>query len=212
MTTQETVVESSVKQLWNAWDIRLFMLTSLLIQALLTFLAPHRKRSGSRLLKFFMWLLYLSADAVALFTIGLITSSQSDTPQKVDLLAFWAPFLLLHLGGPDTITALALEDNELWHRHALQLASQIVVTLYVFGQSLRDNNRLWLPTVLMFLDGCIKYTERTEALYFASMENFREPLEMTSDQSSSDASIGFIPIIVQGILHTIFSTRFYIFV
>ncbi|MBA0862126.1 hypothetical protein Goshw_004800, partial [Gossypium schwendimanii] len=27
--------------------------------------------------------------------------------ENSDLLAFWAPFLLLHLGGPDTITAFA---------------------------------------------------------------------------------------------------------
>ncbi|XP_021758050.1 uncharacterized protein LOC110723076 [Chenopodium quinoa] len=166
-----------VMQLWNTWDDRFFMLTSLLIQALLTILAPYRKRCASRILKFCLWLLYLSADAVALFTIGLITSSQGvDSPQRQDLLAFWAPFLLLHLGGPDTITALALEDNELWHRHALQLAIQLVVTLYVFVQSLRGDNRLWMPTVLMYVDGCIKYTERTEALYFASMNSFRESL------------------------------------
>ncbi|XP_021838332.1 uncharacterized protein [Spinacia oleracea] len=172
-----TSVIEKVMQLWNTWDDRFFMLTSLLIQALLTILAPYRKRSASRLVKFCLWLLYLSADAVALFTIGLITSSQDiNSPQRQDLLAFWAPFLLLHLGGPDTITALALEDNELWHRHALQLAIQLIVTLYVFVQSLRGDNRLWLPTVLMYVDGCIKYTERTEALYFASMNSFRESL------------------------------------
>ena len=34
-----------------------------------------------------------------------------------ELTAFWAPFLLLHLGGPDSITAYALEDNELWLWH-----------------------------------------------------------------------------------------------
>ncbi|KAB8094794.1 hypothetical protein EE612_022137, partial [Oryza sativa] len=29
------------------------------------------------------------------------------------LVAFWAPFFLLHLGGPDSITAYELEDNQL---------------------------------------------------------------------------------------------------
>ncbi|KAH8513963.1 hypothetical protein H0E87_006995 [Populus deltoides] len=48
-----------------------------------------------------------------------------------ELLAFWAPFLLVHLGGPDTITAFALEDNELWLRHMLTFATQGFATLYV---------------------------------------------------------------------------------
>ncbi|XLR69220.1 hypothetical protein HN51_016307 [Arachis hypogaea] len=40
------------------------------------------------------------------------------------LQSLWAPFLLLHLGGPDTITAYALEDNTLWLRHLLGLLVQ----------------------------------------------------------------------------------------
>ncbi|XP_057517840.1 uncharacterized protein LOC130798758 [Amaranthus tricolor] len=129
-----------------------------------------------------MWLLYLSADAVALFSIGLITNRQADPSKSgsgrdAELLVFWAPFLLLHLGGPDAITALALEDNQLWHRHALQLVTQIVVTLYVFGVSISRHNRLLGPTILIFIDGCIKYIERTCALYFASLDGIRGSLK-----------------------------------
>ncbi|KAH7565569.1 hypothetical protein JRO89_XS09G0228800 [Xanthoceras sorbifolium] len=36
------------------------------------------------------------------------------------------------LGGPDTITAYALEDNELWLRHLLGLVVQVGVAFYVF--------------------------------------------------------------------------------
>ncbi|KAG5063018.1 hypothetical protein JHK85_004201 [Glycine max] len=45
--------------------------------------------------------------------------SKGEQPNNVNpqLLAFWAPIFLIHLGGPDTITAYALEDNELWLRH-----------------------------------------------------------------------------------------------
>ncbi|KAL9239862.1 hypothetical protein vseg_014141 [Gypsophila vaccaria] len=169
METSKTV--ERVKQLWEKWDIRAFMLLSLFIQISITFLAPYRKRSADSALALGMWLLYLSADAVALFTIGLISS----THDNLGIFTFWAPFLLLHLGGPDTITALALEDNELWHRHALQLMTQLSVSVYVFTQSFRQNH-LWLPTILMFVDGLIKYVERTCALYLASADAFRESL------------------------------------
>ena len=68
---------------------------------------------------------------------------------NIDLLAFWAPFLLVHLGGPDTITAFALEDNELWRRHFFSLIVQLAATVYVFWLTL-PKNKLWIPTLLMF--------------------------------------------------------------
>lgn len=59
------------------------------------------------------------ADWVAAFAIGLISQNQSNPfthEAEVDraLLAFWASFLLLHLGGPNTITAFSMEDSVLW--------------------------------------------------------------------------------------------------
>ncbi|CAD6227108.1 unnamed protein product [Miscanthus lutarioriparius] len=49
-------------------------------------------------------------------------SSGSSSPI---IFAFWTPFLLLHLGGPDTITAYSLEDNELWLRHLIGLLFEL---------------------------------------------------------------------------------------
>ncbi|KMT16920.1 hypothetical protein BVRB_2g043920 [Beta vulgaris subsp. vulgaris] len=164
-----------VKNLLEKWDVRVFILVSLFIQAFLTLLAPFRKSSASTFLSFLIWLLYLSADAIGVFIIGLISSNEGDAPHTIELLVFWTPFLLLHLGGPDTITALALEDNELWNRHALQLATQVSITVYVFFQSFREN-RLWIPAVLMFVEGLIKYFERTCALFFASTDSYRDSL------------------------------------
>ena len=166
-----------VIKIWESWDIRIFILISLFIQASRTFLAPLRKSKSSSILRFTVWILYLSADAVALLVIGFISSTEDDPGKaaEMELHAFWAPFLLLHLGGPDTITALALEDNELWNRHALQLITQVLITCYVFFQTFRHSN-LWIPTVLMFVDRLIKYFERTCALFFASTDSFRDSL------------------------------------
>ncbi|KAL9246266.1 hypothetical protein vseg_019822 [Gypsophila vaccaria] len=203
----------NIKLMWKTWDIRSFMMASLLIQIFLTFLAPLRKRTSSSLLSFTLWLLYLSADAVALFTIGLISSNSGPKdPKQQDLVSFWAPFLLLHLGGPDTITALALADNELWHRHALSLMTQVAITLYVFWRSINKNhnNLMWLPTLLMFIDGCTKYIERTCALYFASADSFREALRPKPEagpnyarfvEEYSSALNAHIPIKIHGVRH-----------
>nr|CAD1823121.1 unnamed protein product [Ananas comosus var. bracteatus] len=67
------------------------------------------------------------------------------------LRAFWAPFLLLHLGGQDTITSFAIEDNELWTRQLLNLGSHVVLAVYVFSKSLLRGTALLVPGVLMFV-------------------------------------------------------------
>jgi hypothetical protein len=49
-------------------------------------------------------------------------------------MSFWAPFVLVHLGGQDTITALSKQDNDLWLRHLLSLVSQVLVSAYVVAK------------------------------------------------------------------------------
>ena len=67
--------------------------------------------------------------------------------------------MLLHLGGQDTITAYAVQDNDLWLRHLLRLLAQSGVVIYVLRTSWKGN---WLSIlcILMFLAGVIKYAER----------------------------------------------------
>ncbi|KAL5540742.1 hypothetical protein UlMin_044065 [Ulmus minor] len=149
-----------IEKLWEIWDLRTCILLSLFLQAFLVLFSSFRRRFKSSLLIVFVWAAYLLADWIAAVAIGLITQSQgsncnSDAKGNEDLLAFWASFLLLHLGGPDSITSFALEDNEFWIRH-------------LFGLLLQ----LWLPTILVFAVGTIKYAERTYALYLASLDRF----------------------------------------
>lgn len=102
---------------------------------------------------------------------------------------------MLHLGGPDTITAFSLEDNALWLRHFLEFIFQVVVVLYIFLQSF-PSNKLLVPTILMFVSGVIKYVERTRALYLASEDQFRKtiPREAYGDLSPADKEKFFAEI------------------
>ena len=99
------------------------------------------------------------------------------------ITAFWAPFLLLHLGGPDTITAYSLEDNELWRRHALTLVTQVTTTVYVVLRCWTSTplNLLALP---IFVAGIIKSGERIWVLRYASSEHFRESMTHPSYRMS----------------------------
>ncbi|KAE9450549.1 hypothetical protein C3L33_17553, partial [Rhododendron williamsianum] len=100
------------------------------------------------------------------------------------MAAFWAPFLLVHLGGPDTITACALEDNELWPRHLLGLFVQSGVALYVFIRSWGGFplNYIAFP---MFVAGLVKYGERTWVLRSASRDNFGDAMLPPPDRGPS---------------------------
>ncbi|XP_056169031.1 uncharacterized protein LOC130138593 [Syzygium oleosum] len=178
-----TKILAEAKNLWMKLNLRGAILTSLSLQVFLIFFAPMRKRWSNWWFATLMWLAYLVADSVAVYAFGLIAkvqivgggTSDSEVDAYGDLLAFWAPFLLLHLGGPDTITAFALEDNELWLRHLLNLLFQLGTACYVFYQYL-PSNKLTVPTVLVFIGGTIKYIERTRALYLASFSKFRGSL------------------------------------
>ncbi|XP_059659006.1 uncharacterized protein LOC132305375 [Cornus florida] len=165
------------KQLWDVWDLRVFIILGLLLQTFLTFFAPLRKRTSSNWIIMPPWSAYWLADWAANFAVGLISKSNNNSTSGAvkngDLQAFWATFFLVHLGGPDTITAFALEDNELWLRHLLALIVQCLAALYVFFQTL-PSNKLWIPTILVFVAGIIKYSERTRSLYLASLGILRD--------------------------------------
>ncbi|KAL3503288.1 hypothetical protein ACH5RR_037737 [Cinchona calisaya] len=96
-------------------------------------------------------------------------------------------FLLLHLGGPDAITAFSLEDNGLWIRHLLGLMVQLLAVAYIISQSIP--NDFWIPTVLVFLAGFIKYAERTRAVYLACLVNFKDYMRSKPDPEPDYAEL-----------------------
>ncbi|ESQ55468.1 hypothetical protein EUTSA_v10024439mg [Eutrema salsugineum] len=173
-------IPKAVKDMWDKWNIRGLVIFSLVLQAILVLLSPNRKRTPMRFFRLLIWSSYILANWSADYAVGQISDSSGDdpepneSPKTNELLAFWAMFLLLHLGGPDTITALALEDNELWLRSLFGLVCQFIATLYVFLLSIP--NSLLVPTSLMLVAGVIKYVERIGAMRGASLERFKDSM------------------------------------
>ncbi|EAZ16849.1 hypothetical protein OsJ_32323 [Oryza sativa Japonica Group] len=152
----------SVVQLWSDWEIQLLMLLSFTLQMLLFFSGGLRRCSTKALVRFCLWIAYLGADMVALYALGYLSRHQDviiggSTLREVHPLSFlWAPFLLMHLGGQDTITAFAIEDNNMWLRHLLNLGVQVALTLYVFWKSVdRHNVHILIPGIFLFVAGII---------------------------------------------------------
>ncbi|XBJ28087.1 hypothetical protein VPH35_005243 [Triticum aestivum] len=136
-------------------------------------MAELRRRIDSGVLRAFVWSAYMMADATAIYVLGHM-SVMSRSPEH-ELVAFWAPFLLLHLGGQDNITAYSIEDNKLWLRHLQTLAVQVAAATYVvYASSILTSGLLRAATMLMFVVGVAKYGERVWALKCAGKLRFHD--------------------------------------
>ncbi|TXG68471.1 hypothetical protein EZV62_003406 [Acer yangbiense] len=190
------IFPETLKKLWNLWEIRSLLLLSLSLQIILIVFGSRRKINNSHswiviLLNVIVWCAYISADWVATVALSVMASNEADCGQVSSkatdsLQAFWAPFLLLHLGGPDTITAYSLEDNELWLRHLLGLIVEVGVAFYVFLR-FWSSNVLTLLSIPVFITGIVKYGERTWVLWSSSSERFKDSLGSFKDSSGSSS-------------------------
>lgn len=183
------VVPDVLKKAWKDWEVQVLILGSLTLQIVLVIFGKRRQCVAKLWIRMTLWASYLLADWIATVTLGVISQNTLDKCQrgsaddnlKDELMAFWAPFMLLHLGGPDTITAYSLEDNELWLRHLVGLIIQSGLTFYVLLVSLPGSS--WLPflSLFIFISGLIKFCERTCALQSAKLENLRDSMLTSPD-------------------------------
>ncbi|KAF7010628.1 hypothetical protein CFC21_025024 [Triticum aestivum] len=170
--TMNGVVEPA-QRVWNTWGMHMLVLLSFTVQVTLQVFAEIRRRRSSGILLGIVWSAYMLADTVAVYTLGHFFTTNSSVEHV--LMVLWAPLLLVHLGGQDNITALSIEDNQLWLRHLQNLGVQVVATASVLYQSSMLSHPAWLraATILMFMVGVLKYGERVWALKRASGEPSR---------------------------------------
>uniref|UniRef100_R7WBF7 Uncharacterized protein n=1 Tax=Aegilops tauschii TaxID=37682 RepID=R7WBF7_AEGTA len=142
-----------------------------------------RRHSVSRILNSLIWLAYLSADSMAIFVLGHLAVHASSS---YHLLIFWAPFLLLHMGGQDAITAFSMQDNDLWQRHLLGLVTQASVAGYVISISSWQDSLLLAATVLMFLSGVFKATIECATI----IPDLLNMLKYSADRSNAYIYVG----------------------
>ncbi|KAJ4813253.1 hypothetical protein LUZ62_025819 [Rhynchospora pubera] len=182
-----------LENLWNDLEIRLLVISSLSLQILLLLFAGFRKHAISSrwststdyswkgplffMFHWFLWLAYLLADYVATVALAYLPKSEINKKDETQhLVKLWAPFFLLHLGGQDTITALSVEDNELWSRHLLTLLSQVALAFYNYFSANLEVVALWPPAAIMFTVALFKYGERVYSLQRASMSALRSSM------------------------------------
>ncbi|KAL4377121.1 hypothetical protein GQ457_02G019090 [Hibiscus cannabinus] len=116
----------------------------------------------------------MSGGMVASVALGILARDNSGKGMPENLIqSLWTAFLLLHLGGPDTITAYSLEDNELWPRQFLDVLFQVGVAIYVSLKSWGAGIALQWIALPVFITGAMKYGERAWVLKLSSTRNLR---------------------------------------
>ncbi|GKV17350.1 hypothetical protein SLEP1_g27865 [Rubroshorea leprosula] len=118
----------------------------------------------------------------------MVGSARALSPTKNVLRALWAPILILHLGGPDTITAYTLQDTQLWTRHILTLVVQSFFAIYVIYLSW-IYLRLSILTIPLILAGIIKYVERILCLELTSSKKTEPVISESHHQDELEMSI-----------------------
>ncbi|KAI3724675.1 hypothetical protein L2E82_36460 [Cichorium intybus] len=182
------VVPDDVRKTWNEHVLRGLILVSVTLQINLLLLGKLRKYNPRNLIKFTLWCVYSLAYAIVPVALSITVQGVSEAcnhshpvskyhkPNKTELMSFWAQFLILHLGGPETITAYSLEDNNIWLRHLLFLLIQSGVALYLLLLSLPGCSHLPLLSIFVYVAGGIKCFERIQALRLADTKHLREAM------------------------------------
>ncbi|KAK9062721.1 hypothetical protein SSX86_019910 [Deinandra increscens subsp. villosa] len=183
------IIPDHVKNSWNEWSLESLVLISIASQIVLFLLGNLRKHNPRTRIRIALWCAYLLAYSVVAGALSGITrtaldvcniskrNSETEKLNTGELMSFWAPFLILHLGGPDTITAYSLEDNELWLRRLAEVVFQSGVALYILLLSLPGcNSDLPLLSILVYITGFIKCFERIQALRLANSEHLRDSM------------------------------------
>ncbi|KAG8099901.1 hypothetical protein GUJ93_ZPchr0013g35307 [Zizania palustris] len=173
----------------NCW-MEIMLGASFVLQLVLAVTAGFRWRCTAYSevrLRQVIWFCYVGAEFVATTALG--NFSVRGTSGTRQLAAFWAPFFLLHLGGPDSITALELEDTQLSARYVMDFILRVVLAVYIMYKSISGSWALIVAAWLMFLVGVAKYVERTLALHRANLDNVRRSIERKQQRRCRRSSL-----------------------
>jgi hypothetical protein len=167
-------VMAGVLELWNKWEVQTLVLFSLALQVFLLGFAGLRRRNIPTVVRVILWLSYLLADSMAVYILGHM-SIRYKLGEHQEFMAFWASFLLVHLGGQDTITAYAMEDNNLWLRHLLTLIVQAVGAGYVLYKYIAGSEAMFMSAaILMFTTGTGRGCGHSRLLTWAASASSRQ--------------------------------------
>ncbi|MED6164968.1 hypothetical protein PIB30_095219 [Stylosanthes scabra] len=188
------VVPDPIREWYDKWDLRIAVLIAFFCHYFLLRGGGSRRIYGDTYRIF--WSFYMTLEWVLSLSLGIISSKVGEQVGENDnnqaLVAFWSTILLVHIGGPPTITAEALEDNALWRRTFLIWILQTIRVLYIVLLAWTSNSWLSYFSSCMTIVGFIKCGEKTWAQYNASI-NIDEK-SIISNRNSSELETDDFPM------------------
>ncbi|KAH7565574.1 hypothetical protein JRO89_XS09G0229500 [Xanthoceras sorbifolium] len=194
MGIEDLLTEKATEKL-NGLEIRFLIFLSLVLQIILILFGARRKYTARNWIRILVWSSYMILHWVVTVALGHISNNQRDishqgssstdpppTPNN-KLQEFWTPFLLVHLGGPDTITAYALEDNDMWLRHLLLHGVHVGTSVYIFVQAW-ERHPLMFVGIPILISGIINYGGKILALRSSSTQYLKDSLFSAPDSCS----------------------------
>ncbi|KAF8669861.1 hypothetical protein HU200_051037 [Digitaria exilis] len=184
----------AVARFWGKWGLRISVLGSLAVYVVMAILSGARRRSSASLLLWVVpWILgaaYQGADMAAASAIGSLSLCDSNASEAAEqqLIAF----LLLHLAGPDNMTASTLEDNTLSVRKFVEMTLQYfgifsAITSYLYYGGGHNSRVLFNASFIMVLVGWFRYVERAGAQLLAKWL-FTNSVAMGTSEEDEDLS------------------------
>ncbi|KAJ1267266.1 hypothetical protein BS78_07G043900 [Paspalum vaginatum] len=182
-------------KIWSDWGFQITVLSSLAAYLVQGLLSGTRRRSVSGWWRSILNLVgtlvllvaYKGGDTVAKSALGKLSLCSSDATQdEQEVVAFWGPFLLLHLGGPDNMAAYSIEDSKLSLRKVVDLVVQFGGVLYLISNTFPCRGVLFAASALMFLVGAARYLESTYALWRADLESIKKEWKRKKKQQEEE--------------------------
>ncbi|TVU17355.1 hypothetical protein EJB05_33383, partial [Eragrostis curvula] len=192
-----TMLYAVVPQWWSEWGFRIWVMASLGANVVPGLLSRTRRRSasgwwaiGRRVVVGILWVSYQLAEKATSSAISGLTLCDSDVSEdEKQVVALWAAFLLLYLGGPDNLSAYALEDNKLSTRTFLEMCgnmSGIVYAIYKYTYGGGHSRFMLAASVIISVVGANRYIERVYALSEANLDKMQEDVSSPSPGSGSN--------------------------
>ncbi|TVU17296.1 hypothetical protein EJB05_33317, partial [Eragrostis curvula] len=191
-----TMISAVVPQWWSEWGFRIWVMASLGANVALGLLSGTRRRSasgwraiGRMVVVWILWGSYQLAEKATTSAISGLTLGDSDVSEdEKQVVALWAAFLLLYLGGPDNLSAYSLEDNKLSKRTWLEMMGNIsgvgyAIYKYTYGGG--HSRFLFAASVIISVVGANRYIERAYALSKANLDKMQEDASSASPGNSS---------------------------
>jgi len=146
--------------------VEVFVLFSALIWILVELFGSLRRRHSHGFFRFFVWAVYMLFTVLGPYTIGLL----QDGPFRDQTFVLWGSTLLLIQVSANSLSVYSIHDIEQRKRMLVQHVLQIILVLWLIGNS-KGHNRSYTATIWIFWIQSVILTYRKSGVLSNASKN-----------------------------------------